>query len=40
MEYDDPCYYFAMTETIKNAADATTPLRICMNSSLKMCVIF
>ena len=39
MEYDDPWYYFAMTETIKNAADATTPVRIFTNSSLKMYVV-
>jgi hypothetical protein len=37
MKYEGPVNYIAMTETLKNAADTTTPVRTCMNSSLKMC---
>jgi hypothetical protein len=34
-DWDGPMNYISMVEALKNGPHATTPLRICMNSSLK-----
>ena len=34
-EYSGPLNYISMVEAFKNGPHSTTPLRICMNSSMK-----